>query len=170
MTTLQNVVITLSLLLWGCGIFVELIRRKKIYVRSFLIQLVLIGLAGYVLHRYFGYLDGIEHKFTLKYDEALVVISLYIATVLGIVGNHFFVQIKGVKERGKQPKLKVLPVVKPLIISPIIFIAILTQFNQMGVKYDTLTALVTQLGLAFQNGFFWKTILDQVESGKPPAP
>ncbi len=176
MTTLQNVLISLSLILWSGSLVVELIRRKRAYLRVFLMQCVLIGLAGYGLHRYLGYIDGIEHKFTLKYDEVLVVFGLYVATVLGIVGNHFFVQIKGVKERGRQPKLKVLPVVKPLIISPIIFIAVLTQFNQMGVRTDTLIALVTQLGLAFQNGFFWKTILDQVDaaktSGSPknPAP
>lgn len=164
MTATQDILITISLILWIGVVLFELIHRKKMYLRAGIIQLVLIGVLGYGLHRYLGYIDDIDHKFTLKYSEVLVLIGLYLATVLGIVGNHFFGQIKGVHERGKQPKLKVFPVLKPLIISPIIFIAVLSQFNQMGVQIDSATAIVTQLGLAFQNGFFWKTILDQIGS------
>ena len=166
MTDAQNILMTLSLLVWGGVLVFDLVHRKQAAARACLIQGVLIGVIGYGLHRYFGYVDGIEHKFTLKYQEALVLVGLYLATTLGIVGNHFFVQIKGVDERGRQPKIKFLPVVKSLIISPIIFIAVLSQFNQMGVHLDSLTAIATQLGLAFQNGFFWKTILDQVERRK----
>lgn len=164
MTETQNYLLTLSLILWGILIILGLLKRKKAYLPWFLIQAVLIGVIVYGFHYYLGYWDSLEHKFTLDYSEVFVLIGLYLATTLGIVGNHFFGLIKGPKERGKQSKFKLLPALRPLIISPIIFIAVLSQFNKMGAQIDSATALAMQLGLAFQNGFFWKTILDHVGS------
>ncbi len=162
MTDLQNYLLSVSFLLWGAVILVAFIRHKRAYLLPGLVQLAMI--AGVIIgcNRYFGYFDGIQRKFTLNYNELVVIFALYLATVAGIAGKHFFVQIKGLNERGRQRTIKFLPLLRPLIISPIIFLPVLAQFNQMGVQIDTATALLVQLILAFQNGFFWKTILDHV--------
>lgn len=165
MTGMQEFLLTVSLMLWGVLIVVEFIRHKKAYLWWGIVQLVLITLCIGLFHTYLGYLDGIDHKFSLNYSEIAVIVLLYLATVAGIAGNHFFAQIKNLHDKGRQRKIKFFPLLKPLIISPIIFLAVLSQFNQMGVQIDSATALVIQLGLAFQNGFFWKTILDQVGGG-----
>jgi hypothetical protein len=93
--------------------------------------------------------------------EGFTLIGLYLSTVLGIVGHHLFVQIRGIHERGRQRKLRWFPVLKPLVISPIIFISVLSHLEKMGATAHTITAVFMQFLLAFQSGFFWKTIFEQ---------
>jgi hypothetical protein len=56
-----------------------------------------------------------------------------------------------------------MPLLKPLVVSPILFLAVLNQLTKMGAQATTLTAVLTQFVVAFQNGFFWKTVIEQVE-------
>ena len=118
----------------------------------------------YLLNRYFGYFNTIEIKGKITVGENLTLCGLYISTVLGILGHHIFIQIKGLNSRGKQPKLKWVPLLKPLAISPIIFMAVLNQLNKMGTQANTLTAVITQFILAFQNGFFWREVFENAKT------
>ena len=163
MSTTQNFLVTLSLLGWLGLIIFELIRKKKEYRTAFVIQIILMLLIAYGLHRYFGYFNTIEVKGGVAIGEGWTLGGLYLFTVLGILGQHVFVQIKGLNETERQRKFKWLPVLKPLVVSPLIFLAVLNQLNKMGVQANTLTAVVTQCILAFQNGFFWKTVIEQFE-------
>jgi len=164
MTTTQNILVTISLLGWLGVIMVELIHKKKAYQWAFGVQVLLIGLSAYILHRFFGYLNTLEIKGGTVVRESLTLTGLYLSTVLGIVGHHIFAQLKGLQDAGKQRKLRWLPVLKPLVISPLIFLAVLNELTKMGVQANTVTAVVTQCILAFQNGFFWKTVLEQFET------
>ena len=162
MSTTQNFLVTLSLISWFGVILYEFItnREKKI---SFGIQFLLIFIVAYFLNRYFGYFETIEFKSGLTISEGWILWGLYLFTLLGIFGHHVFVQIKGLKERGKQRKLRWMPILKPLIISPLIFLAVLNQLEQISVHANSLKVIITQFILAFQNGFFWKTVIEQLE-------
>lgn len=163
MSTIQNVLLTISLVVWVVLIVGELLRRKKTYLLSFGVQGILILLIAYGLHRWFGYLNPIEIKGSYSISEKWTIIGLYISTILGIIAQHISVQIKGLNDRGKQRKIKWMPIVKPLAVSPIIFLAVLNQLTKMGAQNNTLTAVITQFILAFQNGFFWKSVIEQLE-------
>ena len=163
MSPTQNMLLTLSLVGWFGLIAFEGARKKSRSLTAAGIQLALLAVLGYSLHRWFGYLNDNLIKAPFTVSEGWTLGGLYLATVLGIAGQHVFIQIKGLGEAGRQKRLKWLPLLKPLVISPLIFLAVLSQLTKMGVQANTLTAVVTQFAVAFQNGFFWKTIMEHVE-------
>jgi hypothetical protein len=120
----------------------------------------------FILRYYFGYFNTVEEKGGIIIPEYWTLGGLYVSTLIGIVGHHVFIQIRGLEEKKKKTKIKWMPVIKPLIISPIIFLAVMNQLSEMGVKGEGLKANIMQFILAFQNGFFWKTIFEQLEHKK----
>jgi len=162
MTNLQNVLITISLACWLVIVAFELFFHKR-KLLSLGIHFIFIGISAYVLNRYFGYFNTIVYKGGAGISEGWILFWLYVFTILGILGHHVFIQIKSVKKAGKQPKLIWLPLIKPLIISPIIFLAVLNQLKQLGANSNALTPVITQFILAFQNGFFWKTVIERFQ-------
>src|SRR3990172_2672335 len=167
MSNIQNIFITLSLLCWAGIVIFEAIHKQnnKKHVR-FVIQIFLIVVSVFVLHHYFGYFNTIQEKGGLIIPEHWTLCGLYVSTIIGIVGHHVFIQIRGVEESKRKTKIKWMPLIKPLIISPIIFLAVMTQLAQMGAGGEGLKANIIQFILAFQNGFFWKTIFEQLERKK----
>lgn len=171
MSITQNVLVTISLLGWLGFIIFELRRKQKAYLPAFWVQMMAIVLSAFLLHRFFGYFNSLEIKSVAVVRESLTLAGLYICTVLGVIGQHVFIQIQDIKQRqesenqppDKKPKFYWLPVLKPLVISPLIFLAVLNELNKMGAQANTVTAVVTQCILAFQNGFFWKTVMEQLE-------
>lgn len=163
MSTLQNYLISLSFLVWGIMTIAHLIQHKrdKRYWLSSGIQIALIFVLALILHRYFDYFNDLQEMGSTLLGEGITLGGLYLSTALGILGHHIFVQIKWIHEKGKQNKLKWFPIIKPLAISPIIFISVLSQLEKMGAQAHTLTAVFMQFLLAFQSGFFWKTIFEQ---------
>ena len=160
----QNALVTISLAAWFVLMLIELIRKKTI--KAFLIQLMLLGGSAFILRRFFGYFNTLEIKSVTKVEEAVTLTGLYFCTILGIIAHHLFVQIKGLRELGRQRKIRWMPILKPLVISPLIFLAVLNELTKMGAQANTITAVVTQCILAFQNGFFWKTVMEQFEKSK----
>jgi hypothetical protein len=167
MSNIQNVFITLSFICWfGVAVFEVIgIQNNNKYVRFF-IQIFLMVFIVVILHKYSGYFNTIEEKMDVIIPEYLTLCGLYISTIFGIVGHHIFIQIREVEERKRKIKIKWIPVIKPLIISPLIFLAVMTQLAQMGGGGEGLKANIMQFILAFQNGFFWKTIFENLKSKK----
>ena len=167
MSNIQNILITISLILWFLTVVFELIciQNARRYAR-FAVKILLIVFVVVILRRYFGYFNTIEEKTEMLIPEYLTMSGLYISTVFGIAGHHIFIQIRGLEERKRKLKIKWLPLIKPLIISPIIFLAVMNQLEQMGGGGEGLKANIMQFILAFQNGFFWKTIFEQLERKK----
>jgi hypothetical protein len=166
-SNIQNYLITLSLLCWFFVVVYELVQKK--YERKIggaLAKILLINLVAFGLYRYFGYFNALEIKGDKPIAEHWTLIGLYLCAVLGIVAHHVFIQIKEIDDKNDQPKIKWFPLLKPLIISPIIFIAVWSQLSQMGVQGQGLKANITQFVFAFQNGFFWKTIYEKLEHKK----
>ena len=166
MTMAQNMLVSISLVIWFALIVVEIIRKKAQYAVAFGIQFVLIIGSAVILHTFFGYFNTLEIKSVTLVEEAVTLAGLYFSTILGIIGHHLFVQLKGLQDVGKQKKIRWMPVFKPLVISPLIFLAVLNELTKMNAQANTLTAMVTQCVLAFQNGFFWKTVMEQFEKTK----
>ena len=167
MSSIQNIFITLSLICWLGVIILEAIYKQnnKKHVRV-VIQILLIVVSIFVLHNYFGYFNTIQDKGSLPIPEHWTLLGLYVSTIIGIVGHHIFIQIKGVEERKRKTNIKWMPLIKPLIISPIIFLAVMNQLEQIGMQAEGLKSNIMQFILAFQNGFFWKTIFEQLERKK----
>lgn len=163
MSNTQNYLITFSFISWFIIIVIELIRnryKKGCWISSGMqIFFILFIIKG--LNRYFGYFNTIEEKGATLVSEGVTIGGLYVFTVLGILGHHLFAQIRGLHEQEKQKKLKWFPVLKPLSISPIIFIAVLSQLEKMGAQTNTVVVVLMQFLLAFQNGFFGKRSLNR---------
>jgi hypothetical protein len=167
MSNIQNIFITLSLICWfGAAVF-EVIRTQNNhkYVRL-VIQIFFMVVIVVILHKYSGYFNTIEEKMDVIIPEYWTLCGLYVSTIIGIVGHHIFIQIRGVEEKKKKMQIKWMPLIKPLIISPIIFLAVMNQHTQMGGGGEGLKANIMQFILAFQNGFFWKTIFEHLERKK----
>lgn len=163
MTPLQQNLLTASFIFWLFAIILEFIRAKRKPWLSSGIQLVLLFAIVYFFHRFLGYYRPLfQYMNSPLVSEGIMLTGLYLSTVLGIVGHHLFVQIKDVGERGRPRKIRWLSLLKPLIISPIIFLAIISELQNLGLSAKTLQAVVMQFLLAFQNGFFWKTVLDRL--------
>jgi hypothetical protein len=164
MSNLQNLLVTVSFIGWlGIAIF-ELIRRKN--WESFGIQIPVILIVALVLNRWFGYFNTTEIKGFRKIGEGWLVIGLYLSTIMGIVAHHIFVQTPGLDAPEERTKLRWTPLLKPFVISPLIFLSALSQLNKVSAQADTLIAALMQFGFAFQNGFFWKAVFEQFQ-GKP---
>jgi hypothetical protein len=167
MSHTQNFLITLSLICWFGIIVFEIIQKQ--YKRKelrFLIHLILMVVSGFIMHYYFGYFNTTQEKGSLIIAEHWTLLGLYLFTITGIVGHHIFIQIRGIEEQKRRSKIKWMPLIKPLIISPIIFLTVMNQLTQMGAEGEGLKANIMQYIFAFQNGFFWKTIFEQLERKK----
>lgn len=81
-------------------------------------------------------------------------IVLYFCMILGMAGKYFFDAI------GTGTKKKIVIhkwlLVKPLFISPLVFGAIY-------VSIEKISSVVLLLVFAFQNGFFWQSVLSKSE-------
>lgn len=167
MSNIQNIFVSFSLICWFLAAVFEVTRIQNTKRHAkFIIQILLIVIVVVILHRYFGYFNTIEEKSGMIIPEYWTLFGLYISTVFGIAGHHIFIQIRGIEERKRKAKIKWRPLIKPLIISPIIFLAVMNQLEQIGGGGEGLKANIMQFILAFQNGFFWKTIFEQLEHKK----
>ena len=102
-------------------------------------------------------------------DEVIVAVVAYIAMVLGMMAQYFYVQAES---GATKVKFEWLPFLMPLLASPIIFIPLVSiAVDAGGGGAFTRQKLMVYL-VAFQNGFFWKQVFDQRrikagDSGQP---
>jgi len=91
-------------------------------------------------------------------DEVTVAVVAYIAMVLGMVAQYFYVQAES---GATKVRFEWLPFLMPLLASPIIFIPLVSiAVDAGGGGAFTRQKLMVYL-VAFQNGFFWKQVFDQ---------
>jgi hypothetical protein len=91
-------------------------------------------------------------------DEVIVAVVAYLAMVLGMVAQYFYVQAES---GATKVKFEWLPFLMPLLASPIIFIPLVSiAVDASGGGAFTRQKLMVYL-VAFQNGFFWKQVFDQ---------
>ncbi|MBN2090701.1 hypothetical protein JW964_13905 [candidate division KSB1 bacterium] len=79
-------------------------------------------------------------------------IALYFIMILGMAGKYFFDLI------GTTKKNKIIinkwQLIKPLFISPLVF-------GTIYASIESITSIVLLVIFAFQNGFFWQTVLNK---------
>lgn len=78
-------------------------------------------------------------------------VLIFLLMCIGMISNQIFKKI-----RHEKFKLNLLEILKPLFISPIIFLFIWGALEKME-DYSLITYC-----FAFQNGFFWQVILEKV--------
>lgn len=167
MTNIQNLLITVSLLGWLIAIIIKFIqyRRNKSYWIVSIVQCVIIVISMKFLNRYFGYFSDIQEYGTFTLHESVILGGSYLSMVLGMIAHHIFIQVNMIEEqkKGRKRKFRWFPLVMPLAISPLVFIPVLGQLQTLGAQATTFKTIVMQFLLAFQNGFFWKTIFEQMQ-------
>jgi hypothetical protein len=125
-------------------VIIALLQRKR---KNAAILVTLILIVGLGLYIYFSI-----PKVTEKGDIGEIIswsdVVMYLMMLAGMLAKYFW----DVIEQKKRFKIDGLQLIKPMLVSPIIFIGIVT------LTVDTNLSLLHFL-LSFQNGFFWQTIL-----------
>jgi len=136
----------LAVLLWG------FVKEKGLV--SLVVGLVLLGLTVLLLHVRFGFPSSAETKGIG--DQPIAVILCYVAMLVGMVAHHFYTALAA---GGRKARNDLAGLLMPLLVSPIVFVPLLTLLGQssVGGALDS-GPLVTYI-VAFQNGFFWREVL-----------
>lgn len=93
-------------------------------------------------------------------DETWFIIVLYAFLLLGMLAQHAYARFS--RPRRWRPKFDVGIFLAPIFASPIVFIPLLATVQTSGVDlYEADAARFMLFLVAFENGFFWKTIFDQ---------
>ncbi len=168
MSNTQNYLLACSLVGWFIIAIAYLVRnkRRKGYWIASVIQIFAILAIAKLLNRYLGFFSDIQDMGMTTIGESLTLLGLYFSMVLGIIAHHIFVQVQRIEESyktGRRKRIRWFPMIMPLVISPIIFLAVLSLLQSTGKQATTPIAVVTQCILAFQNGFFWKSIYGQIQ-------
>lgn len=92
--------------------------------------------------------------------ELWFLIALYGCLLLGMLAQHVYIRFS--RPRRRRHKLDVGLFLAPVFASPIVFIPLLAVVQAAGVDlYQAHAARLMLFLIAFENGFFWKTIFDQ---------
>lgn len=91
-------------------------------------------------------------------QEIAGVVICYVAMLLGMMAQYVYAQA----EKGAQKlTFNALTFVMPILVSPIVFIPLLTIASEVNAPGILSQARVMVYLVAFQNGFFWKGFLEQ---------
>lgn len=90
-------------------------------------------------------------------DDVAPLVLCYVAMILGMLAENGYAQAE---RGGTRLTFRPMALVMPILASPIVFIPLLTLTAEMSGGAFTRAKLMVYL-VAFQNGFFWKTFLDQ---------
>jgi hypothetical protein len=129
---------------------------KKFWKQStqiaFILTMIVMSSAIYILIDISLYNDWVSKGNTVT-NISLFEFSLYLTMLLGMAAKYLYDAI-GENNTLKFQKWQLF---KPMLISPIVFGAIYGNTGDEASKYLLLV-------FAFQNGFFWKTVLDRRQS------
>lgn len=119
----------------------------------FILAVIAVGLVLFVGADFlFFWPQDVTHRgvFSFLAQIPWLEISLYLLMLAGMAAKYLFDAIGG---QGRKPKFNKWQLFRPMLISPIVF----------GVIYGNIgesTPLLLNLIFAFQNGFFWQTVLN----------
>ena len=145
--------IILSLLGLSAVLFVRLAWRPNTQI-IFILAVIIIGFALYLfLDATFLKNGRIIHKGFNQHALPWFEASLYFVMLLGMAAKYFYDAIG----EGNTFNFQKWQLIKPMLVSPIVFAAIYGMLAEESSKLLLLT-------FSFQNGFFWKTVLDRKAS------
>jgi hypothetical protein len=141
------------------GLFAVLCVRniwKKSAQIAFILVLLLLGLVGIIIfERPFFQDHGAVSKGKTLSDIPWFEISLYFVMLLGMAAKYCYDAIG----EGSNLNFQKWQLFKPMLVSPMVFGAI---YGNMGDQAPRFLLLI----FSFQNGFFWKTVLDKTPQGR----
>jgi hypothetical protein len=150
-TTAAFLVVVLLLGRFGASIFkqkVGALPRTWTALIVILVVIVILGFFGWIIFGVQGWL-GIQY---------------FGLTVLGSVGKWIWDAIKS-SDSDNPPQLNFYALVPALIFAPIVYGVVLTSLTPSGGTDGTppnASELIAPYLVAFQNGFFWQTVYDQI--------
>lgn len=121
--------------------------------KGFILHAVILLAAIAFLWRFYGFLSTAPVG-KGKSDELYFIIVLYLFMVLGMLASYAYRHFSRVKAERKHWDFGLF--IAPVFVSPIIFIPLLTAFQQV----DSDSPRMMMFLVSFQNGFLWKEYFD----------
>ena len=151
MSELLNWLTAVSLLALAGVLFYHDYREKS--ARGFILHALILLACVAFLWRFYGFLKTAPVG---KGDnnEIYFIIVLYVIMVLGMLASYAFQHFS--KEKAERKEWDFGLFLAPVFVSPVIFIPLLTVFQQAGGDSPRMMMFL----VAFQNGFLWKEYFD----------
>jgi hypothetical protein len=155
--------------IFGTSLFVLLVlaarnSARERNLRSLFVVLPLLLACGAIYFLAFRTASGVQPKGATPPRELAFIVVLYVCTSLGMVAHFFYARFtKPLKAR---PRFDFGRFLAPLLVSPIVFIPVLAAFQSADVDLANLTLPKYMVFfVAFENGFFWKEVLENRMKG-----
>lgn len=153
----QWLTIILSISLLGFFVSTLYINVKAGRWKTLIVHLAILGFIILILNRVFKFPQIVTTMGPVQ--ETIVIVSCYICMVVGMAAQYLYQQVQSGSDR---VKIKPMALLMPIFISPIVFIPLLSIIQSMPVPDDAFTRFKLMLYfIAFQNGFFWKDIIEK---------
>ena len=139
-------------------VFVFIDFKKTKTIKSLLIKLIVIVGYSFFLNKLICQNNVLISKGG-SHNHFLYLFLLYISMIFGMFCQFWYKKYSLPKKERK--KLDYATFIRPIFISPLIFMPIMSAFNNIKLDLSNITnGNIMTLFIAFQNGFFWKEILD----------
>jgi hypothetical protein len=132
-------------------------RSKRTRYAGLIVLVASSFVVGIVLALRYNVGSEIETKGVLgpKLSPQLMIVAMYVSMVFGTIAQSFFFAAKKVE-------ITALDWIKPVLVSPIIFIPLLSSYENSLTHMDDFGIPELMILLfSFQNGFFWKAVFDK---------
>jgi len=147
MTPFITYILLAFMVAYGVVLLVELVVTRRI--KHFAVQAVLLGLVFVLLHTTMNFPTP-KKPFGGASLLAAVILVL-ICTILGMAAQSIFYM--------GDSRLSLVGLVRPFVISPIVLLPLLGSI--LGSEQLNAVQLISFSFLAFQNGFFWRVVLER---------
>jgi hypothetical protein len=98
--------------------------------------------------------------------ETVVLVISYLSMVLGMAAHYVYAKAE---QGATRLTIEWLPFLMPILVSPIVFIPLVTIAGEVGGGGAFTHAKLMVYLVAFQNGFFWKHFFDQRRAAVPAS-
>ncbi|MGY0313541.1 hypothetical protein ACV4QK_16880 [Alteromonas macleodii] len=154
MPPLTNNILVISLLLFFLLTVISSFKYKEKGIALFQLIILIVLTSPLVVFYEFPI-----PKVSFGNAESLKNITLvYFALVAGMIANHLFFTTK----------FNFMLMLKPILVSPIVMMPLFSLVENSN--EDNSIKLISLIFIAFQNGFFWKSVFEQVEKKRIGAP
>ena len=147
-------IVTVTLIFFLAALVITILSELLIKrdLKRFLVEIGLIAAATAILNFTVGFPESVQSFGGVSPVAAIGI--MFVCVILGIAGRYMFSQ-------SKNSKFSWYSFAKPLFISPIVLLPLIGS-----IQATTSIAPIQMISLAilaYQNGFFWKVIVDRTE-------
>lgn len=152
MSPLFTYLVLLAIVVYGLILLIELVRSRQI--KSVLLQMSLLVGVGLFLHFFAGFpTPSTRQSFGTTIDPLYMIGVMFGCIIFGMVANYLFYLKRS---------FSWMAFLKPMCLSPIVLLPLAGSVQQSSeVEAVQLVSLAI---LAFQNGFFWKVVVERASA------